>query len=323
MSDPKLVSVIIPTFNRRALLEQAIQSVLNQTYINIEVMIIDDCSTDDTASYVQSISDTRVRYFRNEQTLFAPESRNVGILKAEGDFIAFLDDDDKWLPTKLERQIPLFDDEAIGLVYSSITLFYEDYNFSYNTTPQMEGAIYKDMLIKNYIGGTVSVVVRKEHLNSLGSQTFFDLDFPAREEYDLWIRLSRICQVKFVSEPLVVAYYRNNISRISSDVSNYERAITLLNSKYAEIITRNLTEAEIQTRIFNQNFFLGSQSIKIGNPKLARKYYFRAFMGKKSPKALVSFILSFFGAKIVIMSKYYFDKYLGVGVAHAPSNTQR
>lgn len=308
MSTSKLVSVIIPTFNRRELLESAIQSVLNQTYSNLEVLVIDDCSNDDTSNYINSIEDTRVQYYRNRKTLFAPQCRNVGILKAKGEFIAFLDDDDIWLPNKLEHQIPLFEDNSVGLVYSSISLFYEDYNISYDTTPQKEGRIYKDMLIKNYIGGTVSVVIRKKSLEALNTEEMFDLNFPAREEYDLWIRLSKTCKVKYVSEPLVVAYYRNNISRISTNVNNYIQAIEILNNKYSEELQKMLTPDDQKERLYFQQFFLGSQAIKIGNSRLARKYFFKAIKLNISVKAITSYLISLLGAKAVIVSRIYFDK---------------
>ena len=104
----KLVSVIIPTFNRQKYLKNAINSVLNQTYENIELIIIDDNSSDNTQSYVEDINDNRLIYIKNSKNLKAPKSRNIGIEKSRGDYIAFLDDDDTWYKTKLEKQIKLY-----------------------------------------------------------------------------------------------------------------------------------------------------------------------------------------------------------------------
>ena len=308
MKNELLVSVIIPTHNRKNLLKKAINSVLNQTYQNFEIIIVDDCSTDGTKDYVLSLKDGRIKYFRNEKNLYAAASRNVGIRNSNGEFIAFLDDDDEWFPQKLEKQIPLFENEKVGIVYSSITLFFEAYNFSYDTNPIVRGNVYKDMLIKNYIGGTVSVIVRKKALQELISSIWFNPDYPAREEYDLWIRLTKNWQVDYVREPLVQAYYRKNCNRISSDVNNYVKGIELLNTNYLKETEKLLTKKEKMKRNSIQQFFLGSQAIKLGNTTLARKYYCKAFRINRNKKAFISYFLCFFGAKAVLNSRYYFDK---------------
>lgn len=303
-----LISVIIPTHNRKLLLKNAIDSVLNQTYQKFEIIIVDDCSTDGTKDYVLSLKDARIKYFRNEKNLYAAASRNVGIKNSNGEFIAFLDDDDEWFPQKLEKQIPIFKNEKVGLVYSSINLFFEAYNFSYNTIPTKKGLICKDMLIKNYIGGTVSVIVRKQALQELMDVEWFNPNFPAREEYDLWIRLSKSWKVDYISKPLVRAYYRNNIKRISVDINSYVRGIELLNIKYEQEVEKLLTIKEKKNRNSIQQFFLGSQAIKLGNTTLARKYFWKAFRINRNKKAFISYLLSLFSAKAVIISRYYFDK---------------
>ena len=108
-----LVSIIIPTHNRKEFLIKALDSVLNQTYRNIEVIIIDDASTDGTGDLILSYNDERIKYFKNSSNLYAAESRNIGIQNSNGNFIAFLDDDDIWLPEKLEQQILLFSDSKV------------------------------------------------------------------------------------------------------------------------------------------------------------------------------------------------------------------
>ena len=102
-----LISVVIPTYNRKHLLQKAIASVLNQTYSNFELIVVDDCSTDSTEHFMKSLSDKRIRYIKHEKTKHASASRNTGIQLSKGEFIAFLDDDDRWLPTKLEKQLKL------------------------------------------------------------------------------------------------------------------------------------------------------------------------------------------------------------------------
>ena len=100
-----LITVIIPTYNRAHLIKDAAYSVLNQSYKNIELIIIDDCSTDDTAEVVKSINDPRLNYHRLEKNSGACIARNKGIELARGDYISFNDSDDKWLENKLEEQL--------------------------------------------------------------------------------------------------------------------------------------------------------------------------------------------------------------------------
>ena len=114
-----LVSVIIPTHNRADLVPLAIQSVLQQTYTNLECIVVDDASTDNTEETVRTIIDERIIYLRHENNKHASAARNTGIKYARGEFIAFLDDDDEWLPTKLEKQVPFLLNlhEKVGMIY--------------------------------------------------------------------------------------------------------------------------------------------------------------------------------------------------------------
>ena len=165
-----LVSVIIPTYNRKNLLDISINSVLNQTYQNFEIIIVDDNSNDGTDDYIKKINHDKIQYIKNKESMYAPTSRNIGILHSKGDLISFLDDDDEWYSDKLEKQVKLFQDSDVGLVYGGIDLFFEDYSLSYPTSPELKGDIYKNMLIKNYIGATPSVIVRRDVLNNVCSK---------------------------------------------------------------------------------------------------------------------------------------------------------
>lgn len=109
----KLVSVIVPTFNREDLIERALTSILNQTYTNIEIIVVDDSSQDHTHQIVDQFSNTKhkVIYIRNEKNLGAASSRNIGIKRSKGDYIAFLDSDDEWLDTHLEESIRILEKE--------------------------------------------------------------------------------------------------------------------------------------------------------------------------------------------------------------------
>lgn len=303
----KKVSIIIPTYNRPKLLKKAIDSVLLQTYQNFEIIIIDDCSKENIKVLIDNYRSKKIKYFRNETSLYAAGSRNKGIKKADGDFIAFLDDDDIWLPNKIEDQIKLFEkNKNLGLVYSGIKLNFDD-NISYSTLPTKSGKIYKDMLIKNHIGGTISVMVKKEALQN----NLFDTEFPAREEYDLWIRISKKWEVDYVNDVKAIAFYRNNIKRISTDLKNYEIAITKLNKKYKNEINNVLNNKEKKIREALQYHFLGSQAIKTNNKNLSLKYFMKSFKKNPTIKSLFILVTSLFGYKALIKARKIYGKLLG------------
>lgn len=113
-----LVSIIMPSWNTGRFIAESIQSVLNQTYSNWELLIVDDCSTDDTDEVVASFHDERIKYYINEKNLGAALTRNRALREAKGEWIAFLDSDDLWMPQKLERQVAFMLDNGYSLSYT-------------------------------------------------------------------------------------------------------------------------------------------------------------------------------------------------------------
>src|SRR3990167_692982 len=169
-----LVSVIMPTYNHAQFIGEAIDSVLNQTYKNLELIIIDNYSEDNTEEIVKSFNNQRIKYvkFRNNGVIVA--SRNVGMKMAKGKYFAFLDSDDLWLPNKLEKQIPLFErDGKVGLVYSDIILFNEKgkEKRSFEFKKPHRGNVFPELLLENFIN-TQTVLIRKEAFDCF--DTFFD-----------------------------------------------------------------------------------------------------------------------------------------------------
>lgn len=121
-----LVSVIIPTYNRAHTLPASIDSVLCQTYDNLEVIVVDDGSTDGTEIFVRGLADSRVRYIKNSGNHGPAAARNLGVRRAEGEYVAFQDSDDEWRPDKLEKQMPLLLEplEKTDLVYCEYTRYH-------------------------------------------------------------------------------------------------------------------------------------------------------------------------------------------------------
>jgi glycosyltransferase involved in cell wall biosynthesis len=208
------VSVVIATRNYGHYLAGAIHSVLKQTVSDLEVIVVDDGSTDDTADVIRPfLVDSRVRYLRTDG-LGQSRAKNLGILQARGPLVAFLDGDDEWLPTKLERQLPQFAEPTIGVVYSRRTLM-DSAGRELRASPATlaRGNIYDIMLVQNPICFS-SVVVRKEVFEAVG---LFDPTLPLAIDYDLWLRVARHFAFDYVDEPLV--RYRTGHANLSSRIT--------------------------------------------------------------------------------------------------------
>jgi glycosyltransferase involved in cell wall biosynthesis len=199
-----LVSVVIATYNMAGFLPLAIRSALAQTYPDIEVLIIDDGSTDGTAQVVAPfLADARVRYRRQENGGQAV-AKNRGIRESTGQYVAFLDADDLWAPDKLEAQIPLFAaSRAVGVVYSAFVYIDEKGNPLPHVPHNLHrGRVSGPLLTSNFVGFGTSVV-RRECFERLGS---FKENLGMGIDYDLWLRFSTQYEFDYVDRPLL--YYR-------------------------------------------------------------------------------------------------------------------
>jgi len=204
------VSIIIPTFNRRDYITIALDSVLAQTYKDYEIIIIDDGSSDDTKEILKPYQNN-IRYFYQDNRGI-PTTRNKGIREAQGNYIAFLDSDDYWLPEKLERQIECFKQNPhYGMVAtrcSSITPFGR---FRKKNRPGKSGWILNNLFKANFIR-TSSAMIKKECFEKIG---LFDQSLPECEEYDLWLRIAKQYPIGFINQTLTV--YTDNPKGVSTD----------------------------------------------------------------------------------------------------------
>lgn len=221
MSDAPLVSVIIPTYNRSALLTRAVQSVLGQTYQNWELIIVDDASKDDTEKVVAAFGSPRIRYFKQDVNKGAQAARNTGIRMAKGEYIGFLDSDNEWYPQKLEKQLEVFGaaSDKVGVVYSS----HDEINTISHTRREMiyrqHGDIYKNLLTYPLID-YITPMVKRECFQKIG---LLDEKVPAFHEWDTFIRLSRCYEFGLVPEKLAAYYvHKDSISgSFKRDVKGY------------------------------------------------------------------------------------------------------
>lgn len=196
-----LVSVIMNCHNGERYLFEAINSVINQTYMNWEIIFFDNQSVDGSKRIVENLQDNRIKYYRSSEYLCLGEARNQAINKSKGELIAFLDTDDLWLPSKLEKQIPLFDDQKIGIVICD-TIFFKngiDIRRLYKKNKPKFGYVYRELLA-NYFISLETAIIRKLALDRMDQ--WFDSRFEVIEEYDFFIRLSKKWDLGFVDEVL-------------------------------------------------------------------------------------------------------------------------
>jgi glycosyltransferase involved in cell wall biosynthesis len=200
VATPPKVSVVIPTYNSAATIKEAIESVLSQTYSDFEVNVIDDGSTDETEKVVRQFGD-RVRYFK-QANQGVSGARNEGIKQSRGEYVAFLDSDDLWLPEKLAEEIPLLDaDPKLGLVYCDWAVVSGErlLKSSYLKDLRAASGYVFDELIQSGFILTSGVVLRRACLDDVGD---FDRSLSIAQDYDLWLRISYRWKVQLVNRCL-------------------------------------------------------------------------------------------------------------------------
>lgn len=235
--DRPVVSVIIPTYNRAHLLRRTLDSVRAQTFADFEVLVVDDGSTDDTEAVVTGYDDARVRYLRQPENRGVSAARNRGLREVRGEFIAFLDSDDEWLPDKLARQVARFRElpEEVGLVYTGVESVFGDGSRQVDL-PKWRGDVYRMMLLKNVIhGGGSNVMLRRNVVASVG---FFDEALPAIEDYDYWLRVTRFFRIDFVEEALIRYHEPLNVTRKSLALDDNLSARAQFYDKYRREMRR-------------------------------------------------------------------------------------
>lgn len=208
-----LVSVIMNCYNSDTYLEEAINSVLNQTYQNFEIIFWDNQSTDKSAEIAKSYDDERIKYFYAPTFTPLYEARNYAIEKASGKYIAFLDCDDLWYDTKLEKQVLALEDSKYKFCYTN---FYEKYGKKLkikNTRHQLSGNIYQKQL-GNYSIGILTVMLDKKAFMEMDEK--FDKSFTYPGDFDFFIRFLYKYRAIYINE-LLAEYRADNPSSISNN----------------------------------------------------------------------------------------------------------
>lgn len=267
------VSVIIPTYNRADLVAEAIDSVLTQSYCDLEVIVVDDGSTDNTAEVIKQYGQ-RIRVVR-QQNAGEPLARNAGIRVASGEFVCFLDSDDIWMPSKLVRQVEVLEREPdLAWVYSDAFVFYGTnrqpaYLLS-QACSQFDGAIGARLLLADFIPLS-TLIVRRTVLDEVG----WFAELPRGPDWDLWLRIAARYPVRRLADPLVgYRVHEGSLSELQSIelkhrwlVEVIERAILFAPSVYQPYRARALAAQYVRT---------GRVVAVQGNGAEAREYFLQA-----------------------------------------------
>ena len=295
-----LVSVIIPTCNRSSMLKRALDSVLKQTYSNIEIIVVDDASTDDTSEVIKKYTNESLRYVRVDRSRGGNFARNLGVSKTHGEYIAFLDDDDEWMPDKLSKQLEVFNSgKSLGLVYTGVEVIHTGYDNIYHNQPKLRGDLSKSILTYNYIGSTSSVMIKREIFDNAGG---FDIELPQLQDYDLWIRICQISNIGYVSESLIKYYVHNNVAQITSSVLKNQKAIEIIDAKYSDLIS-NLSKKQQGMRYCQRYNAMGKRKLKNGERKESRGYFVRSFKSYPNMLSVMLYIASFFNYSLLLKIK--------------------
>lgn len=209
------VSVILPTFNRSRSLPAAISSVLTQSVRDLELIVVDDASSEDIGGLVRAVGDQRLRYVRRMENGGAAAARNTGLAKARGDYIAFQDSDDLWLPGKLERQLALFAELSpnVGAVTGAKILYGRDNDFNFGRgrvafapSPQRRLSFDDDQVGRLLEENRVSVQTALFRRHCLPQLDWFDSRAKANEDWEFAVRLAQHTQIYEDPEPVVLGY---------------------------------------------------------------------------------------------------------------------
>lgn len=205
------VTVVIPAYNAMTYLPETVSSVLAQSFTDFEVLIINDGSTDHIQAWPATLSDLRIRLISQENQGL-PAARNTGIREAKGKYIAFLDADDLWAPTKLEKQVHCLQaDSTIGVVYTWTILVDESGQLTGRIfASQAEGNVWQQLLETDVISNGSSAMVRRDCFETVGD---FDRMLTSAEDLDMWLRLAVHYPFAVVKEPLTL--YRQYASSMS------------------------------------------------------------------------------------------------------------
>ena len=270
-----LVSIIISTHKRPHILPRAIKSVLNQTYVNLELIIVNDGSRDETAEVIAQIKDNRIRYIELSENKGLSAARNIGIQNINGEFIAFLDDDDEWMPDKLKLSLDVFkeyNDSDIGLVYTNGYFVKANKKNIFFKDSCLSGVVYSQVQRQKKLFPTSIAspllqfcMISKETISRVG---FFDENMRNWEDVDFFVRVANIFDIYFLNKPLAVIYeQKEHLGMVNEGVMKSREYFF---NKHKDKICKD------RNNLYRFVQKMGRDWLVLGNKQEAREYFLKA-----------------------------------------------
>lgn len=289
--EKKLVSAIITTHGRLNLLKKAINSVRKQTYSKIEIIVVDDCSEDGTQDWARTENDFTYIYIPKNESKGGNYARNRGIYNSNGEYIAFLDDDDTWETTKIEKQVELLENNSkLGFVYCGYNICYEDgRSVEIIPDPQYRGNV-SNKVFSYIICTTSTLLVRRDVLEKV---KYFDENLKFWQETELIIRMAQISETDFIPEPLMnylQIQSKSDPERLSGKLDEWLKTVNYIDNKHKELIER-LSETEKKDRLLLIYGDAANRCLLSGQMKKRRYYKKKIFNLQPSFPNLIAYIL--------------------------------
>ena len=303
-----MISVIIPTYNSGIFIGEAIHSVLCQTCTDYEIIVIDDGSTDNTREIIEK-NFPQVRYFYIPNQGVS-RARNYGIRMARGEFIAFLDADDLWLPEKLEKQLEVFKaDQELMLVFTEHRVF--DTNgfrkqLFFKKKRLMKGDIVKNIFFYSHVT-TSTVVVRRHVFQEVG---FFEENLKAAEDDNLWMRIALKFRIHLIDEVLVnYRWTEKSLSRTAANLFDGDlKNIELIEKKHKDL-RKHLGQANIRRKKSDIYNFYGYFFFSKGDHAMAKRYLIKSIAFYPHIGSIIYYIFSFFPPSFIENIRHVKRKY--------------
>lgn len=286
-----LVSAVIITHNRKDLVQGAIDSVLNQTYSNIELFVIDDASEDGSREILEARAEKEgfvYIYIPKTESKGGNHARNVGIKKSHGEYVAFLDDDDEWLPEKIDKQVEFLENHSECGVVACFNIVEFDFKDRYpeNRDGMMEGDVHDRIF--TWIPFVTSVAMyRREVFEEVG---VFDENLRYWQEYDLNIRVAQVTEFGCVNEELgLYRVVKKDKNRLTNHLDGWIKAVGYIEEKYKDRIGELSRDVYMKHRLLIAGDGV-NRAISAGNKRMERKFLFDVFRLEPSIKNLAKLI---------------------------------
>ncbi len=286
-----LVSVIIPTYNREKTIVKAVESVLNQTYKNIEVIIVDDCSTDNTKEVINQILDSRIHYYVLEENSGACFARNYGISKANGKYIALHDSDDEWRSCKLEQQMLYMNNNNLEFITCGFIRYRNGVKekIGFVDCPSDKEEIWCRMLNGNWVS-TQTILCYRYCFDII----HFDPNVKRFQDWDLGLQAAKQFRVGVLSEPLVDVYVQDD--SITNTQKTYDSTCYILEKHYCDILPGN-------QKMLGQWLKSRADAEREVSLRKAAKLYYQSYFLTGKLKSLASCLMCFTGLMKIYLNR--------------------